>query len=196
METTQTETKSEMTYEEAIEKLKGFGFHTHEVRISSTRYGNRTLKCFSEDDARSLAHLLVQAARELHGEVWIENRYGEDSLEELLTWEEFHETDNWKVEVWHVTPRAQWNPEAVNMNAAEFVFGHRRGAYLMARPDSKVFVYTGGRDCDGYRWGSVSEFKTLLEAHEHVEESYRWADGPMGWSVITRDDFEHFNGVD
>ena len=194
MEAMQT-TEPEMTYEEAVEKLKGIGLHSHEIRIYSSRWGSQTIEMYNLDDARTLALALVEAARELHGERWISHRpYGHDTLDEVLTNEEMWDRHYWMVSVWDVLPRAKWHEDAVDPSRTEFIFGHRCGAYRMANPESKVFLSTGGRDCDGYRWAQVHEYRTLLEAHEDLESSYEWADGPMGWSVITQDQFETFDG--
>ena len=162
-------------------KLKALGLHSYEVRVQSYNFpkGNRTYKAYSEDDAYALTLALRDAGRALHGETF--DRDGD--LDETVEWE----NAQWHVECWDMYPE---DDEGKVSSKPKRMFGHRHGAYIMADPRSKVFVWAGGSDCDGYDYHSTGQFETLLEAHEWLEEVANGAEGPWGWGIITRDDYE------
>jgi hypothetical protein len=200
----QTTTEEEnWTYEERLAKLAAMGFHTHEIHVRSWRYNvDEVIKCNSEADARELALMLVEAGRETHDEHILTAKYIDDyvGVEECYSHEDVCHPDGEQYgKGWHVIvsckyPRAQYDENAIaHGNRHEFVFGHRFGANRMANPRSKVFLWIGGRDCDGYRYGSVYEFDEIWDASKWVLESQSWADGLEGYSVIDREYFETFS---
>lgn len=199
---TTTDSGENWTYEERLEKLASIGLHTHEIHVRSWRYKvNEVIKCYSEDDARKLALMLVDAGRETHDEHVLEAKYIDDyvgvetrcAAEDVLYPDGEHYGKGWQVTVWCKFPRAKYDENSIaHGNRHEFVFGHRFGANQMANPRSKVFLWIGGRDCDGYRYGSVYEFDEIWDAAKWVEESQSWADGVEGYSVIDQEYFETF----
>ena len=188
MQTQQVSSSNEMTYEERLAEL-GKILDTHEVHVYSDRFKvNQTLLFRSEWDAREFANLLIEAGRVTHDELDDEclECYSEDDV--FRNYESPVFGRGWRVMVFCRFPR-QKNSE-VPGRFLEFLYGHRFGAHRMAEPSSKVFVSYGGRDCDGYDWHLTAEYRSLSEAAEDCGSRYESADGPMGWSVITRDQFE------
>jgi len=191
--------EQELTYEERLREL-GKIVATHEVRVISDRFGvTATLKYHSEEEAREVALWLIDGARWVHEELECKGRYEGDysGVSKLCTNEElFHDWNSplygkgWKIEVWCRFPKHPFGE--MPLSVPEFVFGHRFGANRVANPDSKVFVLYSGEDCDHSRWAKVREYKSLREAAEDCEREQENADGPMGYSVISEDEFETF----
>ena len=183
----------DIPYEERIAAIQDLGIATHEIRVKAPRFGvNETIECSNEDQAYFIAHNLVDAARELHDEEM--DRYG---CFEPLTFDEFLSEGGWKIEVYELFPRelTALGLEGNNISRKKrFMFGHRMGASKMANPKSKVFLSISGRDCDNARWSITREFPDLFSAHAYVEEEGRHAEGPWGWSCISRDDYEMSQG--
>jgi hypothetical protein len=201
MEQTNVETPVEETYEEKLAKLVSLGIATHEVHVKSDRFKvNEKFKFFNLEDAQEFVRACLPAARETHEESWTKGRYVDSytGLDKTYShYDVFQNYDSevfgkgWKIEVYCRYPRSRRHPENIEIGM-EFVYGHRFGAHRMAHPSSKVFIHFGGRDCDGYRWNDVCEYRDLHEAAKACDERYESADGPMGWSVITLDDYESF----
>ena len=55
----------------------------------------------------------------------------------------------------------------------------------------KVYFYEGGRDCDGVSSASGTEYNNIYEAEASQEKAYQWADGPLYFTRITK---EEYNG--
>lgn len=197
----QTEVEVEETYEEKLTQLVALGVATHEVRITSDCFKvTEKFKFFSLEDAQEFVRACLPAARETHGEEWVEGRYVDSytGLEKTYSYYDvFRNYDSevfgkgWKIEVYCRYPRSRRNPENIEIGM-EFVYGHRFGAHRMAHPSSKVFIHYAGRDCDGYRWDDVREYRDLHEAAKACDDTHEAADGPMGWSIISMDEYEAF----
>jgi len=50
----------------------------------------------------------------------------------------------------------------------------------------KVAVVWGGRDCDGVRFSGDVRLvdATPAAVDEHIDHTYQWADGPMGYTIM------------
>jgi len=200
---TQTAEIDKASYEDRIKMLASINIASYEVHAKSDRFKvNQTFKFFSLDDAREFALLLVDAGRETHEETVEKSRYvdGYNGVRDLYSEDDvFRNYDSpvfgkgWSVVVTSLFRPSRRDPN-VPENCREFVFGHRFGANRMADPASKVFVSYGGRDCDGYRWSTVYEYPDLHRAAKGCDDQYESADGPMGWSIISKTDFETFGG--
>jgi len=188
-----------LSYEDRIKMLASINIATHEVHVKSDRFKvNQVFKFFNMDDAREFALEMVAAGRITHDEVVEKSRYvdGYNGVQDLYSEDEvFRDYESpvfgwgWSVVVTSLFCPSRRDPN-VPESCRKFVFGHRFGANRMADPESKVFVSYGGRDCDGYRWSSVYEYRDLHEAAKGCADQYESADGPMGWSVISKTEFE------
>lgn len=195
------EIADEDTYEERLANLAANGFPTHEVHIKSDRFGvNERFKFLTLEDAQEFVRACLPAARETHEEEWVDGKYVDSyrGLSQTFSYDAvFRDYDSpvfgkgWWIAVYCLFPRSRRHPEHVDLGL-EFVYGHRYGAHRMANPSSKVFIYYGGRDCDGFKWNDVAQYQDLHEAAKACDSKYEWADGPMGWSVITMDEYEAF----
>jgi hypothetical protein len=201
METQTTVAEETLSYEQRLAMLASIRIHTHEVHAKSDHFKvNQVFKFNSLEDAREFALLLVAAARITHDETVLKAKYvdGYNGVEN--TYSEDDVFRNYESPVfgkgWHVIVTACFRPsrrdESVPEPCREFVFGHRFGANRMADPHSKVFVSYGGKDCDGYNWSTVYEYRDLHEAAKGCQDQYESADGYVGWSVISRDEFEEY----
>jgi len=191
--------RDSLTYEDRLREL-GKITTTHEVRVRSDRFKvDATLEFRNEEDAREVARLLVEAAREVHGEKEVRGKYTGDysGLEKIYSYEDVYYNSlsavymqGWSIEVWCLFPK---HPYAeIPLSEPEIVVEYRFGANRVARPDSKVFVYCCGTDCDGTFGQGVYEFAGLREAADGVESLYQGADGSMNYSVISRQEYESF----
>jgi len=196
-----TEEKDTLTYEDRIEAMAAMGLHTHEIHVRSWRYKvDSVLKCYSENDAYYVGALLSNAGRVTHDETMISGKYIDDynGVEDCYEEEDVFRPGGsrygkgWRVTVWEVYPRDSHNQEQLAGGKPVFMFGNRYGANRMARPDSKVFVWIGGTDCDGYRYGDGHEYPSLRDAADGVDESESWSDGREGHHLMTVEDYEAY----
>lgn len=181
----------EKSFEKRVEELGALGIPTHEVRVQSYLYGVDQMILFtSEEEARTFAHVMVEAGRAAYGEQTTQGKYIDDyeGVADTCT-EEEAVVRGWRVMVFaHYTE----GRNGILISSPTFLFGHRFGANRVADPTSKVFLRIYGRDCDGYGIHKVQEYRDLHAAAEGMDEEYKWADGVLSWSVITKDEFETF----
>ena len=52
-----------------------------------------------------------------------------------------------------------------------------------------VYFYESGMDCDGVSSGSGSKYKNIFEAEKSQEHAYEWADGPLYFSRMTKQEY-------
>ena len=53
----------------------------------------------------------------------------------------------------------------------------------------KVYFYRSGMDCDGVEFGNAIAYKNIHEAEESQEHDYNWADGPMYFNRMTKEEY-------
>lgn len=86
----------------------------------------------------------------------------------------------------------EWSISLSEIYSRDFVLGFQHGRQRVANPNSKVFIYLFGRDCDGYPWSRVCEFSSMEEAFKEVEADLASADGPTNYKSISQTDYESF----
>jgi hypothetical protein len=147
-------------------------------------------------DALSLFRKLVSTARELYNEELQTDRYRRgEFLGETVANEDLYDLPNtWEIRVFDSMPCVEKPDGGISFRSEkkEEIAGCRLGAYRLAKSNSKVFVSHGGRDCDRVRYHTLSEFSSLREAADAMDESAKYAEGPWGYSVISRDEFETY----
>lgn len=182
------------TYESRLSALSKI-LPIFEVFVRSYRYGiNHRFEARSIEEVREFVSAAVEAARKTHDEEIVVPRYCDEyeGVKNLVSDEdEEFQSRGWSLSVYSLFAPSRRDPEVPESNR-QFVYGHRYGANRVANPSSKVFVYYGGRDCDGLSWSSVSEFADLHEAAQGTDSRFESADGPMWWRVASKEEFEGF----
>jgi hypothetical protein len=182
--TTEPTTEERLTYSERLEMYRRElpRLTLYKLLVHSPRFGTRELRFRTEEDAISIARD--------HVVPYLRARYGDD-----------HRDDNywhsWDVQLWCTFCSIPEDEDYADSweshpcpNGNAFVWGWASGQARMAHPLAKVFISMGGRDCDGYRWHTVSQAPTFAEAEKVVQSMYASADGPCGWSSINKHDYE------
>ena len=54
-----------------------------------------------------------------------------------------------------------------------------------------IYLLCTGRDCDCVDFGRVSKHETQEDADKYIDEAYEWADGPMRFREITKEQYEN-----
>jgi hypothetical protein len=180
-------TEERLTYSERLAQFREEAPRVlmYKVTIHSPRFGTRELRFRTEEDA-------VETVRE-HIVPYLRARYGDDHRDDSY----WH---SWEVTLWCIFPAIHDDSDYAESweswpthNGNAFVWGWASGQARMAHPLAKVFISMGGRDCDHARWHTVSQAPTFAEAEKVVQSMYASADGPCGWSSISRDDYERLH---
>lgn len=154
-----------------IDELARLGLPTHIIQWHVPYKGFSELKISATDgEAKEFARHCRDAMISLFG----------TGLDEIGDSElDLNETPEWSISLSEIYSR-------------DFVLGFAHGKQRVAHPNSKVFIYIWGRDCDGYSWGRVCEFDSIEEASKEVDEALQSADGPTNYKSISQTDYESF----
>lgn len=171
--------KHDLTYSEKILELIKIGIKPYQVCYTGPGPSIETKKesFYTRDEAVKYVETLISQFGQTEDFISAENFYEFQNLE-----------NSWTIYVYDLYPQKEGTEDIGRKE--EFLFGRRYGAARIANPDSKVFVWYGGRDCDGYTWHNVKEYKTLTEAAEDCESVLQSADGPTSWQISSQDSFE------
>ena len=185
MTTNKPKSVKNMTYEESLQALVALGVSP--FRVSGTLWGRQIESVLfnTREEACTYLNKEIDKIREEFEEE-VENGILVDTCSP-------EEGDKkWTLSVWCDFPSEPGMDRLAHTRKPEFIRGCRFGAERLANPNSKVFVWIGGRDCDNANYGGVYEFNELWDASDYVTESGQSSDGREGYSVITRHDFETF----
>jgi len=174
-----------MSYDDSLKALRDIGILP--FRVEKRLEGSSVSPMMFGTRAEACTYLNREADR-------LRKEFGEevDNGVLLQTCDREEGEGRWMLSAWCDFPSDSEGVKIDPNRKPQFIRGERFGAQRLAAPSSKVFVWIGGRDCDGEKYGGVYEFDEIWEASEYTQQSQLASDGHENYGVITRDQFEIF----